>query len=153
MMNKIEPYSSRTVEYLKQASFGNWRLKVYGLSTGNDPVTDDLVSTALNKLLPMLPLPAITANRYGVGFVIIHRGILRNWFSLDWWEYEDILFHKLFFSPLDDIGSVSAEESSAIACVHELRIINFESEAWINTALHKDGDPDFTGYMSRCLRQ
>ena len=151
-MNTIEPYSPRAVEFIKEAQYKNWKLKVYGLSTGNDTVTDDLVSTALNKLLPMLPLPAITEDRYGLGFVIIHRGILRNWFSLDWWEYEDILFHRLFSSPLDDISSISVEESSAIACVHELKIINFENEAWINTALKKDG-PDLTGYMSKYLGQ
>ncbi len=148
-MNTIEPYSPRVVEFLKEVNFENWRLKVYGLSTGKDPVSDSLVSTALSRLLPMLPLPAITEDRYGVGFVIIHRGILRNWFSLDWWEYEDILFHRLFSSSLDDIDSISAEESSAIACVHELKIINFENEAWINTVLNEDGDPDFARYMSK----
>ena len=151
-MTTIEPYVPRKVEFLKEVSFEDWRLKVYGLSTGKDPVTDDLVSIALRQLLPTLPLPAITEDRYGVGFTIIHRGTLRNWFSLDWWEYEDILFHQLFSSPLDDINSISAEDSSAIACVHELKIINFECEAWIVTALNGDGDPGFRNYMRKIFR-
>jgi hypothetical protein len=85
--------------------------------------------------------------------VIIHRGTLRNWFSLDWWEYEDILFHKLFSSPLDEIASVTAEESSAIACVHELKIISFENNAWINTTLSDGGDRDFSNYLSQTFEE
>ena len=150
-MSTIEPYSARPVSFLKEASFKGWRLKVYAISTGADRVTEDLVSAGLSALLPELPLPASTNDRYGAGFVIIHRGALRNWFSLDWWEYEDILFHKLFSSPLDDIGNLNAEQSAAIACVHELKIINFESEAWIDTALSKDGDPDFANYLRQRL--
>ena len=150
-MNTIEPYSARPVTFLKVVSFDGWRLKVYAISTAAECVTDALVSKGLDAILPELPLPASTDDRYGVGFVIIHRGTLRNWFSLDWWEYEDILFHKLFSSPLEDIENVTAEESAAIACVHELKIINFENEAWIKTALGKAGDPDFDGYLRQRL--
>ena len=150
-MSTIDPYSARPVTYLKEVSSNGWKLKVYAISTGDGRVTEDLVVTGLNSILPELPLPASTDDRYGVGFVIIHRGTLRNWFSLDWWEYEDILFHKLFSSPLDDIEKVTAEESAAIACVHELKIINFENEAWISTALSKDGDPDFDSYLRQRL--
>ena len=148
-MSTIDPYSARPATFLREVSSNGWRLKVYAISTGADGVTDDLVSSALEATLPELPLPALTDDRYGVGFVIIHRGVLRNWISLGWWEYEDILFHKLFSSPLDDMENVTAEESPAIACVHELKIINFENEAWINTVLSKDGDPDFSNYLRK----
>jgi hypothetical protein len=32
--------------------------------------------------------------------------------------------------------------------VHELRIITFESETWIKTALCKDDDPSFDRYLN-----
>ncbi len=83
--------------------------------------------------------------------MIIHRGTLRNWFLLDWWEHEDILCHKLFSSPLNDMASITAEDSAATACVHELKIINFETEVWIDTALGKDGDRDFSNYLDQTL--
>ena len=148
-MNTIEPYVPRSAQFLKVIDFENWRLKVYGLSTGSDPVTEDLVSTGLGEILAQLPQPAVTEDRYGVGFAIVHRGSLRNWFSLGWWEYEDILFHRLFSSPLDSMDKVSAEESAAIACVHELKIINFENDAWIDTALSGDADPGFDNYLNQ----
>ena len=86
--------------------------------------------------------------RYGVGFLIIHQGTMRNWFLLDWWEYEDILFHRLFSSPLSSPDTITPEDdSSAVACVHELRVINFESEAWTKTVLSNDSEPDFDEYL------
>lgn len=148
-MSSLEPYKARRVSFVKQLSTSGWKLKVYAISAGTGPVTEELVATGLEAIVPALPRPAVTSDRYGLGFAIIHRGTLRNWFLLDWWEYDDILFHKLFSSPLDDMKPVTAEESAAIACVHELKIIDFECEAWINTALRKDGGPDFDGYLEQ----
>ena len=51
------------------------------------------------------------------------------------------------------MAAVTAEESPAIACVHELKIISFENEAWINTALGKDGDRDFSNYLGRTFEE
>lgn len=152
-MITIEPYKPRPVKFLKVVNFNGWRLKVYAISTGTVPVTDELVSTGLNAILPELPQPASNDDRYGVGYVIIHRGALRNWFSLDWWEFEDILFHKLFSSPLDNMDNVTAEESPAIACVHELKIINFENDAWIDTALSDRGDSNLDEYLKQRFGQ
>ena len=149
-MNTIEPYIKRPVNFIKQVEFGDWRLKVYGISAVSNPVSDELVTKAIDKVLPHLPQPANAEDRYGAGFLIIHQGTLRNWFLLDWWEYEDILFHKLFSSPLNDSDSITLEqESSAVACVHELRVINFESEAWTKTVLCKDSKPSFNEYMNQ----
>jgi hypothetical protein len=43
-------------------------------------------------------------------------------------------------------------ESGAIVCVHELKIIAFESEAWISTALSDDGDPAVEDYLSKNMK-
>jgi hypothetical protein len=34
-----------------------------------------------------------------------------------------------------------------MACVHELKIISFENETWIATALGAKGDADFDNYL------
>ena len=73
---------------------------------------------------------------------------MRNWILLDWWEKEDIIHHKLFSSPLNRPSAVTAvADKSLIACVHELRVITFESEAWIKTVLDRDDNPDFEKYL------
>jgi len=68
--------------------------------------------------------------------------------KIDWWESEDIMHHRLFSSPLNNPTSITSEpDRSMIACVHELKIISFESEAWIKTALCKDCEPSFDEYL------
>ena len=90
-MNTIEPYLKRPVKFLKQVNSGNWRIKVYGISAKSESLPEELVNEGVNTVLPHLPEPPVSGDRYGVGFLIIHQGTLRNWFLLDWWEYEDIL--------------------------------------------------------------
>ena len=147
-MNTIEPYIKRPVKFLKQVNSGNWRIKAYGISAKLESLPEELVNEGVNTVLPHLPEPPVSGDRYGVGFLIIHQGTLRNWFLLDWWEYEDILFHRLFSSPLSSPDIITPEDdSSATACVHELRVINFESEAWTKTVLSNDSEPDFDEYL------
>lgn len=148
-MSTFESYVKRPVTFIRQLNVDDWRLKIYGLSAVSDHVPRELVDTATSKVISHLPSPASSEHRYGVGFVIVHRGTLRNWFLLDWWEYDDILFHKLFSSPLDEPGSISFEqEVPAVACVHELRIISFESEAWIKTVLRGNPEPGLDDYLN-----
>ena len=147
-MNTIEPYLKRPVKFLKQVNSGNWRIKVYGISAKSESLPEELFNEGVSTVLPLLPEPPMSEDRYGVGFLIIHQGTMRNWFLLDWWEYEDILFHRLFSSPLSSPDTITPEEDSSVAaCVHELRVINFESEAWIKTVLSNDSEPDFDEYL------
>lgn len=147
-MNTFEAYSKRPVKFLEQITSRNWRVKVYGISAKPEPLPTSLINAGKKTALTYLPEPAISNHRYGVGFLIIHQGILRNWFLLDWWEHEDILSHRLFSSPLDDPTNITLEKnSSVLACVHELRVINFESEVWVKTILSGESKPDFDKYL------
>lgn len=148
-MHNLDPYVSRPTEFIDQVNSEGWRIKVYGISASSLPLPKEIVSEGTQFAVSHLPQPALTEHRYGVGFLIIHHGTMRNWFLLDWWENEDIIHHKLFSSPLDNPGSITIEpDKSLIACVHELRIITFESEAWIKTVLCKDDEPSFDRYLN-----
>lgn len=147
-MNNFDQYVKRPVEFLKEVNSEGWRIKVYGISVKLEPLSKELVFKGIKAVISHLPQPALTESRYGVGFMIIHQGAMRNWFLLDWWEKEDIMHHRLFSSPLNDPDSISAEsDSTLIACVHELRVIGFESEAWIKTVLRKDNKENFDEYL------
>ena len=133
---------------MEQVSSEDWRIKVYGISPKSKPLPNKVVSEGMKNVLPHLPQPSVTKQRYGVGFLIIHHGLMRHWYLLDWWEKEDIIHHKLFSSPLDKPGSISREpDESLIACVHELRVVTFESEAWIKTVLCPNDTPSFDNYL------
>ena len=147
-MHTFEPYDTRQLQFIAQVDSEGWSIKVYGISAKSLPLPEELVSGGTKTVLSHLPKPALTEHRYGVGFLIIHQGTMRNWILLDWWENEDIMHHLLFSSPLDNPSAIAAEpDKSLIACVHELKVINFESEAWIKTVLCKNAEPSFERYL------
>ncbi len=147
-MHAFDRYIARPIDFIDQVNSEGWRIKVYGISAKSLPLPEGIVSEVLKNVLSHLPKPAVTEQRYGVGFLIIHQGTLRTWILLDWWENEDIMHHKLFSSPLDKPSAITAEaDKSLIACVHELRVITFESEAWIKTVLGCDDHSDVDNYL------
>ncbi|MCJ8297512.1 MAG: hypothetical protein MJK13_01055 [Pseudomonadales bacterium] len=146
-MHSFDAYKQRPLEFIEQADTNGWSVKIYGISAQSLPLAAELV-TGARQLLSQLPQPASTTSRYGVGFLIIHQGAMRNWFLLDWWEDQDILHHLLFSSPLDKPTAITAEpDKSLFACVHELKVINFESQAWTETVLCEGGESGFEKYM------
>lgn len=85
-MHKFDPYTTRPVEFINQVNTEGWRIKIYGISAESLPLPQELVAEGMQSVLPHLPQPAVTEQRYGVGFLIIHQGTMRNLFLLDWWE-------------------------------------------------------------------
>ncbi len=151
-MHNFDPYVARPIKFIDLVDSEGWRIKVYGISAKSLPLPKKVVSEGMKYALSHLPQPALSEQRYGVGFLIIHHGMMRNWYLMDWWEKEDIIHHKLFSSALDKPSSISGEpDKSLIACVHELRVITFESEAWIETVLSRDDKPSFENYLRRRL--
>ncbi len=147
-MHSFDPYVERPTEFIDQVNSDGWRIKVYAISARSLPLPPQIVSQGVENVLLYLPQPAVTEQRYGVGFLIIHQGAMRNWYLLDWWEKEDIIHHKLFSSPLDAPGDLTPEpDKSLIACVHELKIISFESEVWKTTVLCGNKEPGFDNYL------
>lgn len=127
-MHNFEPYVSRPIKFIDQVNSEGWRIKVYGIAPKSKPLPTEVVTEGMVNVLSHLPQPYVTEQRYGVGFLIIH--------------------HKLFSSPLDKPSAISREpDRSLIACVHELRVIAFESEAWISTVLCQNDAPSFDNYL------
>lgn len=136
-------YEKREVTFFKVVKNDNWNIKVYGINSDTIPHKSNMV-----YLLNKLPSPALTEFRYGVGFLIIHQGVVANWFLLNWWEQEDILHQKLFSSPIENFNDINPViDQSVMACVHELDIYNFESEVWKRDVLLPK-TPNFSDYLN-----
>jgi len=152
-MNTIPPYKLRPVTFIETKEQNGWKIKTYVI-TAKGVISIELVNKICLDLFSKLPQPAVCTNRYGVGFFTIHQGTMRNWFLLDWWEDEDILHHLLFSSPLDEPNNITAEpDKTLIACVHELRVINFESEAWVKYLQSEDLDSGITNYLKQTMNE
>lgn len=140
---RFEKYEKRKVSFLKIIRKNDWNIKTYGIRFECLP-NNNIEEFILNQL----PNPALTQKRYGTGFLIIHKGLVANWIMLNWWGSEDIVHQNLYTSEGEDFKSINpVEDSSILACVHELDIYNFESYAWKKNVLSTE-QPDFEGYLN-----
>jgi hypothetical protein len=84
-----------------------------------------------------------------VGFACIHQGKTGNFAFIDWWADENELHHHVY------VSTDAAPETfryvtpdGLIACVWDLRLMWFEREAWVSSALQKGATPDLAGYLA-----
>jgi hypothetical protein len=86
-----EPYALRSVRCLELLTFDGWRLKLYGIAYRGERPVQALVDAAVAAAQGRLPCPAVTDDRYGMGFVGVHDGRGANFVFVDWWANEDEL--------------------------------------------------------------
>ncbi len=97
--NTTERYAPRPVRPMGVQSFGlGWRLKVYGIAYQGEEPDHELVEAALGAAESVLPRPALNDDRYGLGFLGIHDGRDSNFVFVSWWENENELQHRVFYS-------------------------------------------------------
>jgi hypothetical protein len=86
-----EPYGLRPVVFLELWQRRGWRMKLYGISLPGTQVRPDLVEQAKALAAARLPLPAVTDEHYGVGYIIVHEGLVGDYVFVNWWWQQDIL--------------------------------------------------------------
>src|SRR5437773_11615701 len=97
-----ELYALRPITTLGIWRRDGWRIKKYSIAYGREVARPELVAAAEAVIAGVLPLPAVTSSRYGVGFLGIHDGRGGNFVFVDWWEDENELHHRVFFSTSDE---------------------------------------------------
>jgi hypothetical protein len=148
-MRLTEPYRPRTVRCLEVAEFDGWRIKVYGIAYEGSTPERTLVGAALDTARPNLPDPAITDDRYGVGFLGVHQGRSSNFVFLDWWAQENELHHRIWFSSQTQPASLrAARPGDPIACAWDLTLLAHERDARVSHVLTKFDSPDLDGYLA-----
>jgi hypothetical protein len=149
---RIEPrYQPRPARFIELHTVNDWRLKVYGLSMPGTRARPELVQAALKRADRVLPRPAVTGERYGVGFVIAHDAMATSFALIYWWQSGNELHQRCFAAPRGDPGAQARLSDPGAGCVFELGIIDFERRAWIEHALSDPRGPDLTRYLSRRL--
>jgi len=139
---QFSTFQTRKTTFLKVVTYRDWQIKLYTINA-----TTKIEDSIVERILTHLPTPALTQNRYGIGFLIIHQGMVANWFLLNWWGFEDIIHQQLFNSPVDDFDNVKPiEDKTIMVCIHELAIYHFETKAWKKWVLLPE-TPDFGKYL------
>lgn len=154
MISLASPYERRNVHSLGLVELLGWKIKVYEIYRNNEAASvigaeHPAVTHAKNFAMTILEQPPEDRARYGVGFLIVHRGIDRNWVLLDWWYEREILKQVLMSSPLDRPEEIVVETGDLMACTWELAVIGFERDAWVQTVLCNPKGPDLAAYCKQ----
>jgi len=143
------PHRARPVRFAGLHRLDEWRVKLYGIATPGRRPRPALLDAALETARRVLPRPARAADRYGVGFVIVHDAADLGFVLVDWWHGENEIHQKLFSADLSDPTDLKPHFNDAVGCIWELSVTDFERRAWIDDVLANASGPDIERYLTR----
>ena len=146
------PYQPRSVGFLRGADLGDWVVKLYGIAPRGRSVRATVAEAALAAAQRVLPTPAISPDRYGVGFVIAHDAPRLCYALICWWAEENEVHQRILSAPAEHPEQFSPHPSDAVGCVWELSVTDFERRAWITHVLANPNGPDIEGYLAQEYR-
>jgi hypothetical protein len=144
----LEHFEPRRIGFHGLRSPGSWRLKLYSIVFGTDPVDWDGFAPGIALSEACLPEPSVTSGRSGVGFLIAHQGRTGNYLVLGWWDHENELPLRIFVSRDRQPENWRPAEGSESICVWDLEILWAERQDYISTVL-RPGNSDVAGYLAR----
>lgn len=150
MFTVSEPYRPRPIRFLRVAEDRGWRLKVYSIIYGADPLDETAYQHGLRLAFDdALPQPAVTEHRPGVGFVICHQGRGIHYLVVCWWDNENELFTRVFLRSFDETATWEPAEGRGAPCVWDQQIIAFERDAYVQTVLSESVHLDCNAYVAQ----
>lgn len=148
---QIVPHRPRAARFARLITPGGWRIKLYGIATHREFARPALLDATAALAAQILPLPAIAADHYGVGFAIAHDATKASIALVYWWQSSNELHQRGFVGPLEPVSAMAPIPHQAAGCVWELGIIEFERQAWLRDVLCNPAGPDLDGYLARRL--
>ena len=145
--DQIAPYRPRRTQTHGVVESAGWSIKITSITSDGGPPEDREIEAAVGVAQDILPAPALTPTRSGIGFIIVHRGDEALWVIVCWWEL-DILYHRMWRADLGTTDLRRVPPEGPTACVWELLVIDHERRAWVEFVLRHPAAPDFAGYLA-----
>ena len=137
-------YHQRRGAFLSEERLGDWRCKLYGLARPGTEVRPELV--AITRDVAAEVLPPVDGRHHGAAFAIAHDA--RFPIALVyWWQDENELHSHIRAG--ETLEAMTPVAPTALGCVWELGIIEFERRAWIADVIGNDAGPDLEAYFAR----
>ena len=149
----MQPYKARRIDQLPRLSVDGWVLKRYSVCHASQTFDELRFSGGVELAVAALPQPATTAERPGVGFLILHQGREIDYTVLAWWDRENELPLRVFVCDRPGANEWRRARDSESVCVWDLQVIWAEREAYVRTIL-ADALPDaVAAYLAQALRE
>jgi hypothetical protein len=140
----VHHYHQRRCAFVSEDRIGDWRLKLYGLARAEQGVRDELIEAT--RALAAESLPPVDDQHYGAAFAIAHDA---RWpIALIYWWHDQNEIHSRIYAGAEPDRLEPAPET-ALGCVWELGVIEFERRAWIDEVIGNPDGPDLDAYMAR----
>jgi len=137
-------YHQRRGQFVSDERFGDWPLKLYGLAAPEKGVRPELLDAT--RRLAEQSLPPVDDQHYGAAFAIAHDA--RFPIALVyWWANENELHSRIYAG--ESLDALEPVPETALGCVWELGIIEFERRAWITDVIGNPDGPDLDAYLRR----
>jgi hypothetical protein len=149
----MQPYEPRPIRFHRLRHVDGWRVKLYSIAYGSQPIDWIAFESALRMADAVLPRPAVTPARRGVGFVIAHQGRTALYCVLGWWDNENELPLEVFVRGREPGAEWHLARGPESVCVWDLQVIAFERDAYVATVLSsgRDAADAVEAYLSAVL--
>jgi len=145
-----ETYVDRPTRFAGIHTHDGWRLKMYDIVYGSEPLDEAAYEDGMALVHEILPRPAVTRVRPGVGLIIRHQGRGVHYLVLCWWDRENELPIRVWVKETGPKGTwrpASASGGESI-CVWDMQVIEHERRAYIEHVLARPDAPDVDGYLA-----
>jgi len=146
----MEQFKKRATSYSGIYEFNDWKFKIYHIKYDETRVISEVEKTIKSKL-PNLIKEKIKINaypNYKIGTVIIHAAKDCVFTLVNWWIYENVMQHHVYYSELDAPNEIIDYSDKGIQfCVWDLGIIWYERNLWIETILKNSKKPNWDSYL------
>lgn len=144
-------YQARRIGFDGVETMRGWRLKRYTILHPSRTPLPGLSDAALDTAASFLPQPPVTAERYGVGWVSVHRGASYDFVTVAYWCYQTELRSQTYMRPSSGSFLLEPLSGSELSSdVWDLRLMAFERDAWVTCVLRPDR-ADLDTYLERHL--
>lgn len=143
------PYEPRHVHFIRREDVDGWRLKLYGIGLAGAEAREEFVEATRDLAASILPRPAVSDDRYGIGFATAHDAATFCIALIYWWQSENELHQRIYVAPKDDPAALTQVPDQPAGCVWELAVVDFERRAWLEDVLANPSGPDIERYLER----
>lgn len=148
-----ENYADRPTRFKGIWTIGHWRFKVYTITHHSNTEADERTAEIAGKLAAKLTTQhGSQFDSYGLGYIILHRGMDSNFIVITWWAGENTAFTFSYLSALKQHYRYrNLNPSGCGACVWDALIHFHERNAWVQHVLRDASKPNVDGYLRDVL--
>ena len=130
----MKPFEPRRIRFLRLHEHEDWSVKIYSISLDASTIDEEVFAQGMILGLDALPQPAVTHERPGAAFCVMHQGRGADYLVLGWWDRDNEMPVRVFVRPADE-DTWRAARGGESFCVWDLQVVAFERDAYVATVL------------------